>query len=68
MRPVLLALLVAQGFSPAIAQQPPANPLAPYIKIQAPVIALTHVRVIDGTGGPAREDVSEPIDTSLEEE
>ena len=54
---VAAALLVAQGFSPALAQQPPAaNPLAPFIKIQAPVIALTHVRVIDGTGTPARED------------
>jgi imidazolonepropionase-like amidohydrolase len=49
-------VLVAQGFSPAMAQQPPANPLAPYIKIQAPVIALVHARVIDGTGAPARED------------
>jgi imidazolonepropionase-like amidohydrolase len=50
------AAVVAHGFSRANAQQPPANPLAPYIKVQAPVIALTHVRVIDGTGAPARED------------
>jgi imidazolonepropionase-like amidohydrolase len=28
----------------------------PFIKVDAPVIALTHVRVIDGTGAPARED------------
>jgi cytosine/adenosine deaminase-related metal-dependent hydrolase len=58
---VALGLQVAQGFSPAIAipavaQQPPANPLAPYIKVQAPIVALVHARVIDGTGAPARED------------
>ena len=27
-----------------------------YVSVDAPVIALTHVRVIDGTGGPARTD------------
>ncbi len=27
-----------------------------YIKVDAPVVALTHVRVIDGTGAAARED------------
>lgn len=29
---------------------------ATFIKVNAPVIALTHVRVIDGTGAPARDD------------
>jgi len=28
----------------------------PFVKVDAPVIALTHVRVIDGTGAAARED------------
>ena len=28
----------------------------PFVKVDAPVVALTHVRVIDGTGAPARED------------
>jgi imidazolonepropionase-like amidohydrolase len=28
----------------------------PFIKVDAPVVALTHVRVIDGTGATARED------------
>ncbi|MGC1781320.1 MAG: amidohydrolase family protein [Acidobacteriaceae bacterium] len=32
------------------AQSAPANPLAPYISVSAPVVALTHVEVIDGTG------------------
>ena len=48
-------IVVAQAFRAAIAQQPPANPLVPYIKVQAPIVALTHARVIDGTGAPARE-------------
>src|SRR5262249_8222085 len=27
-----------------------------FIKVDAPVVALTHARVIDGTGAPAKED------------
>jgi imidazolonepropionase-like amidohydrolase len=27
-----------------------------FVSVEAPVIALTHARVVDGTGGPARED------------
>ncbi|MFZ1051636.1 MAG: amidohydrolase, partial [Candidatus Sulfotelmatobacter sp.] len=27
-----------------------------FVKVDAPAVALTHVRVIDGTGTPARED------------
>jgi imidazolonepropionase-like amidohydrolase len=27
-----------------------------FVKVDAPIVALTHVRVIDGTGSPARED------------
>jgi Amidohydrolase family len=51
---LLILVLVAQPFRAARAQQNP-NPLAPFIKVNAPVIALTHVRVIDGTGAAARE-------------
>ena len=54
MRRVLFLLLVA-GCSLA-----PAQTLSPEVKqfvtVDAPVIALEHVRVIDGTGAPARED------------
>jgi len=32
------------------------RPLAPFIAVDAPVTALTHVTVIDGTGAPARTD------------
>ena len=28
----------------------------PFVKVNTPVVALTHVRVIDGTGAPARDD------------
>jgi imidazolonepropionase-like amidohydrolase len=37
----------AQTLSPAV---------QPFVKVNAPVVALTHVRVIDGTGAAARED------------
>jgi imidazolonepropionase-like amidohydrolase len=38
----------------AIAQT--SSPLSPYIKEDAPVLVLNHVRVIDGTGAPPVED------------
>jgi len=53
-----IALLVgARVFQTSVATQAP-NPGAPanFVTIQAPVVALTHVRVIDGTGAPARAD------------
>src|SRR6476659_2463146 len=28
----------------------------PYVAVDTPVVALTHARVIDGTGAPARDD------------
>ncbi len=37
----------AQNLTPAV---------KPFVKVDSPVIALLHVRVIDGTGGAARED------------
>jgi imidazolonepropionase-like amidohydrolase len=50
--PILLAsvcplVLIAQTLSPQVLG---------FVKTDAPVIALTHVRVIDGTGAAARED------------
>jgi imidazolonepropionase-like amidohydrolase len=41
------AFAVAQTLSPQVKN---------FVKVDAPVIALTHVRVIDGTGAAARED------------
>ena len=42
---MLFALLVAVGAA-----------LQPFVKVEAPALALEHVRVIDGTGAPPRED------------
>ncbi|MEX1993640.1 MAG: hypothetical protein WD929_03170, partial [Steroidobacteraceae bacterium] len=38
-------------------QRPPlSNAVRAYVSVDAPLIALTHVRVIDGTGAAPRED------------
>jgi hypothetical protein len=47
----LSSLTTAFSLLPAGAQQNP-NATANFVKVTAPVIALTHVRVIDGTGAP----------------
>ncbi|MBI3493463.1 MAG: hypothetical protein HY047_17030 [Acidobacteria bacterium] len=50
----LALIVVAQAFRPAAAQQNPNAP-ANFVKVQGPVVALTHARVIDGTDAAARE-------------
>jgi imidazolonepropionase-like amidohydrolase len=52
---VLAALLAA---APLAAQPRPAagRGVQPFVVVDAPVLALTHVRVVDGTGTPARND------------
>jgi len=59
---VLVALLLP--IAPLRGQQPPAVPpaLAPFVSVSAPIVALTHVRVIDGTGAPARMDQTVILD------
>lgn len=49
----LLAILVAFVAQAAGRPQSPPSPDAKAIIATAPVIALTHVNVIDGTGAPA---------------
>jgi len=44
------------GWCAIAAAQGPSAELKKFIKVDAPVVALKHVRVIDGTGAPARED------------
>src|SRR5882672_5530182 len=44
---MLVGYATAQTLSPAV---------QPFVKVNAAVVALTHVRVIDGTGAAARED------------
>ena len=50
---LLLALLPVSllGQSPTLSSE-----LQKYVRVQSPRVVLTHVRVIDGTGGPAVED------------
>jgi imidazolonepropionase-like amidohydrolase len=52
-----LAFIAAAAIVSAQAPQqtPPQSPRAGFVKIDAPVVVLTHARVIDGTGAPARE-------------
>ena len=52
LRALLIILVPAAALS---GQTLPAD-LKAFVSVDAPVIALTHVRVIDGTGAPARED------------
>ncbi|HVZ47633.1 MAG TPA: amidohydrolase family protein [Gemmatimonadaceae bacterium] len=55
--PLALAAAVAVGVVPAQAQRPTiGNAVRPYVSVDAPTVAITHVRVIDGTGAPARAD------------
>jgi imidazolonepropionase-like amidohydrolase len=52
--PCVLALaipLITQAQSPELSKT-----VQEFVRVQAPRIVLTHVRVIDGTGGPALED------------
>ena len=44
-------------FSASVAfAQAPGKDVAPFVSVSAPVFVLDHVRVIDGTGAPAKED------------
>ena len=52
---LLISLLLCAVI--AAAQTPPRSPaVRPFVTVDAPVVALTHVTVIDGTGAPAKED------------
>jgi imidazolonepropionase-like amidohydrolase len=55
MRELAAVALCALFISPGWAQTSSAQ-VKPFVKVEAPVVALTHVRVIDGTGAAARED------------
>lgn len=50
----LTALLLAALPATLVAQTRPDSALRPFISVDAPVVAITHVTVIDGTGAPAR--------------
>jgi imidazolonepropionase-like amidohydrolase len=49
-----IALLALLGASPVAAQRNAAERFSEFVAINSPVVALTNVKVIDGTGSPAR--------------
>lgn len=52
----MLGALLALGTTQAAAQRPRLSPnVRRYVTVDTPSFALTHVRVIDGTGAPAAE-------------
>jgi imidazolonepropionase-like amidohydrolase len=54
MRPAILSLLLAA--STAFAQRPQLAAAArQFVSVDTTIVALTHARIIDGTGAPARE-------------
>ena len=54
-KPVVAIILMLAGSIVLMAQ--PLSPLVRgFVKVDAPVVVLTHVRVIDGTGAAGRED------------
>lgn len=62
MRPILIGVLLvglaATGPARHVAAQARTVPagVQPYVSFAEPLLALTHVRVVDGTGAPARDD------------
>jgi hypothetical protein len=51
---VVVLLLTAPPL--AAQERPLTRGVAPFVSVNAPVVALTHVRVVDGTGSPALQD------------
>jgi len=57
LRPVLAASIALGATLPVLAQRAPiGNGIRQFVKVDAASVAITHVRVIDGTGAPARDD------------
>src|ERR1039458_6761784 len=56
MRKLVVAILLMLACSVALVAQALSPQVRGFVKVDAPMIALTHVRVIDGTGAAARED------------
>ena len=56
-------LVVVAGLSAQ--RQPVDSAIAPFVTTNAPLLALTHARVIDGTGAGAREDQTLIVDEGI---
>jgi len=66
MRRLTLSLLFAPTIATAQPTQPTLTPdVRQFVSVDAPVVALTHVRVIDGTGAPARADQTVVIERGV---
>src|SRR5215472_3006870 len=54
----VLAVVLPLAVSVTLTAQraPVGNAIQQFVKVNAGVVAITHVRVIDGTGAPARDD------------
>jgi imidazolonepropionase-like amidohydrolase len=55
MRLLPRALALALVLCPGLASAQASNAARPFVSVDAPVVALTNVKLIDGTGTPARE-------------
>ena len=54
--PILSIAALAAASSALVAQRPTLAPaVRQFVQVDTSVVALTHVRVIDGTGAPARD-------------
>lgn len=56
MRTKFVLVLMSLAAGQALAQTTPSPEVREFVRVDRPVVALTHVRVIDGTGAPARAD------------
>jgi imidazolonepropionase-like amidohydrolase len=56
MRTTTTALLLLFVFALNSVAQAPTSERQQFVRVEAPVVALSHVRVIDGTGAPALDD------------
>ena len=56
MRKLVVGILLMLACSATLTAQVLSSQVRGFVKVSAPVVALTHVRVIDGTGAAARED------------
>jgi enamidase len=54
-RVLIVGIVATSAAVPAAPQQLSQQVRTAYVSVEAPVIALTNARVIDGTGGPVRE-------------
>ena len=53
---IATAVLLLVGIAVGSVAQGPTAERQQFIRVEAPVVVLTHVRIIDGTGAAARDD------------